>query len=739
MIEIKNNIQSVIFPPFNTSEEDTATINLFCLLSVPPYTNERILVLPDPRNTELLLGRFLPRVFLKNEIDTQSKSPEGYAKEILKLIEDILLIRFSYDYFDSKWIEDDSYGQNQQTLVIKAGIRDPKYLPKPRATEFYLYDPDKDFETPEEGVFSFIQHIAEFAEKHDLLRINKKPNLKLNPYESFLINSQKIPAEGILALIGPNNSGKSFALKQWYFQAKSPNQIFQMDSSIKYSVTARSTSVIEARLILDKVKSTCQNEIWSLNSNKSKTKLSRSDIDEKSWLAMISLQLGIKLGDINIYDFYVSCCWKSINTQNRFEINERQAHDLCNPQNTLSKIYSESSQTDLNRINDFLHVFGYQIIPDTISNSGYVIPRFANSNENIEFRTQDNENIEKITNLKTIEDISDGVRAATGVALEYLSSSTTMCLIDEPESHLHISLQAQLGSYLARFITNTEKKSDNFENEKSISFATHSPYFFEQFILSGKKMNIVQFDRNQDHFGARMISFDKLKSTLLKNKFRQKQFCLAFFSKKVVIVEGHDDKLFYEEIYRRLAEISIDGLCNDICFLVGGGKPQATDLYQEILKFGINAHIILDFDALLYDKNDISELSKKSNKNLFSQEELDNINSAATLLKNSHDKELLKTNGVNSINDPSLKEDTTKLLKSLEKKNIHLVPTGEIESFMPEVQTPKGNKWVNEAMQKLGDIGSEEYLRPEKDKYNKLISDQDDKYWEFVFNFTQDF
>ncbi len=737
MTDAKNNIQSVHFQPITTNDKEVYEIDLFCLLSIPPYTEQRVLVLPDPRNTELLLGRFIPKAYLNNKVNIQSESSEDYAKEVLSWLSDLLLIRFNFDYFESKWIEDRPYGQNRQILVINAGIRDPKYIPKPRTTQFYLYDPFKDFEKPKEGVISFHQHIGEFAEKHELVTIDKTPTLNLNPFESYRIKDIRLPAGGVLALIGPNNSGKSFALRQWYFHAKSPESSFSHHSSNQYSVIARDMSVIEARLILEQIKSVCLNEIVSNNDNGTTKKLKRTELDKNLWLAMISLQLGIQLGEVNIYDFFVSCCWKSINKQNRFEIIKPQKHNALHPQNTLSKIYSESAQTDLDEINVFLNVFGYQLVPDTISKPGHVLARFTKPDDNIEFRLQDQKNIENINNFKTTNDISDGVQAATGIALEYLSSSTLICSIDEPESHLHISLQAQLGAHLARFITNTKEQTDINKTEKSFSFATHSPHFFEQFILSGQKMNIVQFNRNQDYFSAQVITFDSLKSTLLQNKYRQAQFCLAFFSKKVVIVEGYEDKLFYEEIYRRLIEENVDEICSDVTFLVGQGKEGTVDLHKKMITFGINVNSVLDFDSLHNREGGSSLISKKQLGSLFLDDELNRLENIKNEVLESHDVTELKKKGIRSIDSQSLKDKAFSLLNSLEQKKIHVVPNGEVQSFIPGLEDCKKQEWISKAMNELGDIGAEGYLRPTTDENNKLSMSQIDLYWEFVFGFTK--
>ena len=75
-----------------------------------------------------------------------------------------------------------------------------------------------------------------------------------------------------------------------------------------------------------------------------------------------------------------------------------------------------------------------------------------------------------------IEEMSDGVKAFTGIITEIIAGDPSLLLIDEPEAFLHPALSFNLGKEIARASSDSEKR---------LFVSTHSPQFVMGCIQSG--------------------------------------------------------------------------------------------------------------------------------------------------------------------------------------------------------------------------------------------------------------
>jgi ABC-type polar amino acid transport system ATPase subunit len=142
-------------------------------------------------------------------------------------------------------------------------------------------------------------------------------------------------------------------------------------------------------------------------------------------------------------------------------------------------------------------------------------------------------------NASGIAELSDGIKAFTGIISALFSSDYKIILIDEPEAFLHPPLIRKLGNYLARIAT---------EREANVFSATHSSDFLMGCVQSGKPVNIIRLTYSSGTATARHLSSDKLKIMMRDPLMRSSGVLSALFHESAIVCEADTDRVFYQEI-----------------------------------------------------------------------------------------------------------------------------------------------------------------------------------------------
>lgn len=164
-------------------------------------------------------------------------------------------------------------------------------------------------------------------------------------------------------------------------------------------------------------------------------------------------------------------------------------------------------------------------------------------------------------------------------------------LFEEPELFLHPNAQLILFEAL--------EKLTQIGNQVFVT--THSPLFFSP-RTTGTFIKVTKHypENNQRPFG-KLISVDLSKEVTIKDAFQimcYENNAAAFFSNKVLLVEGDCDYIYIKEIakkinsdwgfdYRNIPVIKIDGK---------GNVKRFKDFYN---RFNIDVYVLLDLDALI--------------------------------------------------------------------------------------------------------------------------------------------
>lgn len=204
-------------------------------------------------------------------------------------------------------------------------------------------------------------------------------------------------------------------------------------------------------------------------------------------------------------------------------------------------------------------------------------------------RTVEDATLEYMRNAKSISNVSDGIKAYTGILLQLYAGNPEIIIIDEPEAFLHPSLARRLGKEIANAAA-TESKH--------VFVSTHSADFLMGAILSGAKVNIIRLTYENNVGTARLLPSEELTRLMQDPMLRSVGILSGLFYNHVIIGEADADRAFYQEINERLLSNSdMRGIPHTL-FLNGNGKHTIPKLIEPLRKLGIPAAAIVDIDIV---------------------------------------------------------------------------------------------------------------------------------------------
>jgi AAA domain, putative AbiEii toxin, Type IV TA system len=148
-------------------------------------------------------------------------------------------------------------------------------------------------------------------------------------------------------------------------------------------------------------------------------------------------------------------------------------------------------------------------------------------------------------NALYIKEASDGVQAYVGIVTAVLSGEYRAILIDEPEAFLHPPLARKLGSGLASVAA---------KRGGSLLASTHSPDFLIGCVQASAGVRVVRLEYFNGKSRGRLVDSGALDRMFKNPLMRSANVFSALFHDGVVVTESDNDRVFYSEIYYRLAE-----------------------------------------------------------------------------------------------------------------------------------------------------------------------------------------
>lgn len=304
---------------------------------------------------------------------------------------------------------------------------------------------------------------------------------------------------------------------------------------------------------------------------------------------------------------------------------------------------------------------------------------------------------------KEIVELSDGVQAFTGILAAVLSANYKIVLIDEPEAFLAPALRRKLGSKLASLAQ---------EREGTLIAATHDAEFLMGCVQSGANLNVVRLTYREGNATARVLQPETLLKFMRDPLLRSTNVLGALFHESVVVAEADTDRAFYQEINERLLAFDREGLDNCL-FLNARNKQTVPQVAAPLRQIGIPAAMIVDIDVLKDGGRVWSRLLDAANVPETSRPALNGYRVAVKKAFDDSGKDMKKDGGI-AVLGTDARESCESLLGLLADYGIFVVPGGEVESWLPELDvTGHGPDWLIEIFEKMRtDPRDGSYVKP---------------------------
>jgi hypothetical protein len=287
-----------------------------------------------------------------------------------------------------------------------------------------------------------------------------------------------------------------------------------------------------------------------------------------------------------------------------------------------------------------------------------------------------------------IDQMSDGIRAFTGLTAAVLSDDYRIMLVDEPEAFLHPPLVRKLGKRLTQLAA---------ERGANVMAATHSPDFVMGCITSGQAVNIVRLTYRKGIPGARLLSAGKLATMMRDPLLRSTGVLGALFHEGAVVCEADADRVFYAEVNERLLAHRAGG-ADGVVFLNAQNKQTVRRIIRPLREMGLPAAAVLDLD-LLKGREDFRDLLRSAYVPEVFWEPWEEQRRRLHQQINNAD---YKDGGIHRLSGEARALADT-LLASLAEYGVFLVPYGELECWLPELEVGgHGPEWLTQVFARMG-------------------------------------
>lgn len=548
----------------------------------------------------------------------------------------------------------------------------------------------------------------------------------------FIFGSSKeaepvdIDPRPITLLVGPNNSGKSLALREIESLCKSgiqqerqivnslgidvPDADKGLEQLRAFQVKPPRGSAVPAGQILVGVNNPGQgvNQMY-VDPNQLRSVLSQAHSDPSS-----------VLGSFNyISQYFLSFFTVRLDGRTRFSLTQAQSSgDLLGPsQNHLMSLFQDAeARTEVRRI--VREAFGFHFVIDP---TGMTSLRVKMSKREPVSEAEEQSWDEQARSFheaaEDVLDLSDGVQAFTGIVAAVLSAKFKIVLIDEPEAFLAPTLANKLGNELAALAQ---------KREGSLFAATHSADFLMGCVQAGANVNIIRLTYRSGVATARLLQAETLLKLMRDPLLRSTNVLDALFYENVIVTEADTDRAFYQEVNERLLGSGRWGIENCL-FLNARSKQTVQQIAGPLRAIGIPAAMIVDIDIVKEGGQVWTKLLDAAN---FPETSRNSLRSLRNDVKNKFDESGLdmKRDGGIAILDADAREACENLFTQLADYGVFVVPSGEVESWLPELgASGHGPGWLIQMFESMG-------FDPKDPKY---VKPQNRDVWEFFGRIAQ--
>lgn len=514
----------------------------------------------------------------------------------------------------------------------------------------------------------------------------------------------------IFVIVGPNNVGKSAALRAVREKLENPGHVGRLISRITVNRTGNSSD------FLDWIKS------WALV-------LEHSNPEDPIFQA---LGHGLRKSDIESLWLHPSRPLGGISRWFCHLLTAEERLQICNPPNNISLLHDNpvhpihflqrNDELELILSARFRKAFGVDLIVHR--NAGGVVPLHVGTRP-VPAEGEDRISmsyIKKLERLPTLHTQGDGMRSFAGVLLATSVGRETIVLIDEPEAFLHPPQARFLGTTVVQ----------NRLEGRQLFIATHSCDILRGILdTESKDVRVIRIKRQGDTNLVRLLNNDKIKELWGDPLLRYSNILDGLFHEAVVVCEGDADCRFYSAMLDSIVTVDNGERRRDIMFTHCGGKARLPVVIQALREVDVPVYAIADFD-ILSDEVILSRVVAALGMNWdLLRADWETVKSAVDSKKPDFSSDEIKTEIVQIFGGIKEKAFPTKaktdiqsilrrsspwahakdvgkafipaghaskvaerLLAELRNGGLHVVEVGELEGFV-KTEAGHGPKWVN--------------------------------------------
>jgi ABC-type branched-subunit amino acid transport system ATPase component len=252
--------------------------------------------------------------------------------------------------------------------------------------------------------------------------------------------------------------------------------------------------------------------------------------------------------------------------------------------------YMQADDTIETRISGhFRKAFGQDLIVHR--NAGNEVPLYCGERPEM----LEGEDRVSLSYLRRLEELprlqmqGDGMRAFVGVLLNALTVRHSVLLVDEPEAFLHPPQARMLGHMLV----------DETPDDRQIFLSTHSGDFLRGVLESGSaRVRVLRIDREGNTNKVRALDSEGIQQFWGDPILRYSNVLDGVFHNRVVLCEGDADCRFYQAVLDAIPTAEDEDVREDLMFTHCGGKSRMPVVIRSLMNLGVPVTVIADFDLL---------------------------------------------------------------------------------------------------------------------------------------------
>lgn len=242
--------------------------------------------------------------------------------------------------------------------------------------------------------------------------------------------------------------------------------------------------------------------------------------------------------------------------------------------------------------------------------TGIIVNRYAGSMINLHAgkvsaqegpSPQSEEYLSEINNLALVQEQGDGMRAFVGMVMSIITGQSPLVLIDEPEAFLHPPQARMFGKFLADYARES--------NHVQVIIATHSEDVLAGLTSNpseGASISIARLTREGDQNHVAQLSTETVRELYEDPLMKHYDMLNGLFTTGVVLCEADSDCTYYRAAVESLPS-SDYGYIQEAHFTHSSGKARIAQAMRTFRETAVPVAAIFDID-ILQDDGDFSRL-----------------------------------------------------------------------------------------------------------------------------------